>query len=390
MSILDDIKASGYRSGNCQALLYDRRRTDLFPEGYLGKLYGLCLESGRRNPRVLLDSMFGGNPESTFDGIVPFLAQRPLVIVGMWEGETFREGGFAFPVVFCGTQQTERSCFAGYGFLRWTYGTAEIDAMMVLGLAMLFQEFNLSAVHGTRFPENALTKKFTERFGFRQVGEIPKYQLRGEKLVPAVVSTLLREDFERIAAEHLASQREVRNAVTAPAPQAHAEDEMARLSRGEINAVWIPAGSSYMPEVPEGMKSAIVDGNFPGDGVWIYNPQHLTEIGIWVAAGNGRHEDLLAPVRVEAKPAVAPTKRITLEAFRNGEYAGGATIPATAEAIAALEAAFPECELRVKKDEPAPEPKKRGANGGRARAAKLSPEERREIARKAAQKRWGK
>jgi hypothetical protein len=126
--------------------------------------------------------------------------------MGEWqEDETFKEMGFAFPVVMCGKQAPEMSAFCGYGFFRSAWGTPELPVAAMLGLAYLFQEFNIKAIHGTRFEDNTLTAKFVEQFGFKQVGRIPDYQLKDGKLVPAIVSTLLREDFERYVEEFLVS-----------------------------------------------------------------------------------------------------------------------------------------------------------------------------------------
>jgi hypothetical protein len=44
------------------------------------------------------------------------------------------------------------------------------------------------------------------RFGFNDCGEIPCFQLRGTKLVPMVVSALLRADFEQVVSEFLVEQ----------------------------------------------------------------------------------------------------------------------------------------------------------------------------------------
>jgi hypothetical protein len=43
------------------------------------------------------------------------------------------------------------------------------------------------------------------RFGFRDDGVVPKYMMKGDRLVSAVVSSCLREDFERYVEEKLVS-----------------------------------------------------------------------------------------------------------------------------------------------------------------------------------------
>jgi len=207
MSIaLDGLKEDAYRIGDLQALRYDRTKPPFF-DGYLGKIYTLCLQSKRRSGDGIVTAIFGGNPPSTFDAIVSYLAQRPVIVMGEWQEDgSFQEGGFAFPLLTCGTVETERAMFAGYGFFSHTWGKPELPVMAMLGLAYLFNEFNLKAIHGTRYPDNFLTSRFLAQFGCKEVGEIPYYQLRGARLVPAVVSTILREDFERYVEEFLVAQ----------------------------------------------------------------------------------------------------------------------------------------------------------------------------------------
>lgn len=439
MTALDTIKENNYRIGDCQAIRYDRNNTALFSPGYLGHLYGLCSMSGRRNDKSFLDAVFGNNPMSHFDAIVPFLASRPLIILGIWEGDKFHEAGFAFPAIFCGTAQTEASAFCGYGMLKHVWGTPEEDTLAILGLAMLFCELNLVAIHGTRFVENTLTARFMSRFGFRDIGTLPHYQLKDGKLVPTVLSTLSREEFEKFVETHVVmedsdgsedsnisaedggqiAQSAVQETGTqrqnVATYQTGKEAALKVLIAGDVKAVWFPVGTREIPQLPTGMESTIVDGGFEGDGIWMFNPRLLSDFDIWVAAGNGKHSELLEPVRVgreikmmhfsevgywpkdDVAPAPtpqaptnvipAPTKRITIQAFRDGVFAGESTIPATAEAIENIQRAFEGCELRVKQDDVEEKP---GVKGGKARAAKMTKEERSENARRAAEARWKK
>jgi RimJ/RimL family protein N-acetyltransferase len=228
IDVLAALQEDLYRWGDLQAVRYDKARTDLFPSGYLGKLYNLCKGSARRSGNGVLDITFSGNPPSDFDSIVSFLAHQQLVILGQWQEDgTFKEFGFAFSIISCGFANTERSLFAGYCFFRHSWGSEEQTVLTMLGLAYLFKEFDLQAIHGIRFRENLLTAKFMAKFGFKQVGEIPYYQVKGTKLVPGVVSTLLRTDFEEyvkafLLAEYRAGQ------VVEPEPEsvaAPAEDK---------------------------------------------------------------------------------------------------------------------------------------------------------------------
>jgi RimJ/RimL family protein N-acetyltransferase len=216
---LNALKEDSYRMGNLQAVRYNRHNTEMFHEGFLGELYFLAKASRRRTGPGILDTLFGGNPESSFDSIVSYLANRPLVIIGEWKEEGFVPAGFGFVVVFCGAEQAERAAFCGYGLFKDYWGKEEGRILLMLGMAMIFNEFNLKAVHGTRFEDNLLTAKFTSQFGFEEVGRIPDYQLKDGKLVPAVVTSLSRARFEKYVEEFLVAQYRV-----AAPPQPAAEE----------------------------------------------------------------------------------------------------------------------------------------------------------------------
>lgn len=200
MSIaFEGLKEDKYRIGDLQAIRYNRTQPPFYDE-WLVSFYDQCRES------QILDRVFGGNPPSTFESIVSYLASKPLIVMGEWTEEGFKEAGFAFLILPCGTPQTELSAFCGFGFLKHVWGQPELPVLAMLGLTHLFQEFNLKAIHGTRYPENVLAARFMSQFGMRDIGTIPDYQLRDGKLVPAVVSTLSRSDFEKYVEEFLVAQ----------------------------------------------------------------------------------------------------------------------------------------------------------------------------------------
>ncbi|MCL5669812.1 MAG: GNAT family N-acetyltransferase [Acidobacteria bacterium] len=208
---LTAIKEDGYRLGDFQALRYDPK-SGQFPEDFLAQLYFLSKDCRRRSGDGVLSALFGGNPESTFDAIVTYLASHPLIVMGRWTENGFIPMGYAFVAIFCGTPATELAAFCGYTIFRESWGKEEGRILSILGLTALFQEFNLVAIHGIRYEENLLTKRFTERFGFREVGRIPHYQLKDGKLVPGVVSTLLRADFETYLEKFLIEVHEAQEA----------------------------------------------------------------------------------------------------------------------------------------------------------------------------------
>lgn len=207
VDVLSALQEDTYRWGDLQVLRYDKSKTDLWPDTYLADLYFKCRNSKRRSGNGILDALFGGNPSSDFNSIVTYLASRPvLLILGKWVDEKFVELGFAFSTVSMGGPNTERSLIAGYGFFKEAWSTEDQAILTMLGLAYLFKEFDLQAIIGNRYQDNILTAKFMARFGFNDCGQIPCFQLRGTKLVPMVVSALLRADFEQVVSEFLVNE----------------------------------------------------------------------------------------------------------------------------------------------------------------------------------------
>jgi hypothetical protein len=221
VDVLEALREDEYRWGDLQAIRYDRNRTDLFSEDYLSHLYYWARDSRRRSGNGAIDATFGGTPSSDFGSIVSYLSQRPfLLILGRWEERGFKALGFAFPTVPLGTNNTEKALIAGYCMFRHAWGTEDQQIVTMLGLAYLFKEFDLQAIIGNRHKENALTAKFMAIFGFKECGEIPRFQLKGKKLVPMLVSSLLREDFEQYAAKFLVEKfREEPAEDESPAPE---------------------------------------------------------------------------------------------------------------------------------------------------------------------------
>jgi hypothetical protein len=238
---LEGLQQDLYRIGDLQSIRYDKARTDLFPDGYLGHLYLLCRESKRRSGDGILTTLFAGNPASNFDSIVSYLAARPVIIMGKWIEDRFVEYGFAFPVIEIGRPGAEKAIFAGFGFFRRAWGTEEQIILAMLGLAYMFQEFDLQAIHGTAYPENVLPRKFMAQFGMKVVGEVPCYQLQGTKLVPGVVSSLLRSDFEAYVEDWLVRQyrAEGMEVAVTPEPVEDAVDPSVLPEQPELPLAWL-------------------------------------------------------------------------------------------------------------------------------------------------------
>jgi hypothetical protein len=288
VDVLLALKEDGYRLGDLQAIRYDKKNADLFPDDYLGHLYNRCRESKRRSGNGILDALFGGNPASDFNSIVAYLASRSyLIILGRWEGDKFHELGFAFSVISCGFSHTEKSLFGGYGFFRDAWGTSDQEIVTMLGLAYLFKELDIIALHGIRYEENLLTARFMAKFGFKVDGAIPYYQLKGNKLATGIISTLLRTDFEDYVADFLVKQYRAAEVDTL-APVAAAQpvfdnsresidEQVSRLAAGEIAVVFFPYSATYVPGIPAGMDLKVIAQGENGAGIYFFNPRQVEE-----------------------------------------------------------------------------------------------------------------
>ena len=364
VDVLAALQEDDYRLGDLQAVRYDKSRTDIFPDDYIGHLYHRCRESKRRSGNGILDALFGGNPASDFSSIVSYLAQRPfLLILGRWEGEKFHEMGFAFPTISVGTNGTEKALLCGYGFFASSWGSEDQEIVTMLGLAYIFKEFDLVAIHGNRFKENVLTSKFMEKFGFKTVGDVPRFQLKGTKLVPMVVSTLLREDFEKYVADFLLKQyREA--AVETPAPavaeaapvavetREEVDAQVAALAAGEIVSVFFPYSSTYVPGIPEGMDLKVIPQGETGAGIYFFNPRKISaEEVCW--------RELVLPVappEPKAAPEPAPAEELVVVQATDPEdddvVLAEKLVPRTAEDVAvqieAFKRQFPGCHCEVR------------------------------------------
>lgn len=199
MNLLEAIKLDNYKIGPCQAIIYNRKETAIFKEGFLGELYWMFRGErySTRDGYGILNALFCGMQDLSFDSIVAYLSTRPLCILGVWEEDEFKVAGICFPAVTIGAGDgNPKAAFAGYGYVRWAWGHEHLETLTLLGIAILFQELDILSLHGMRYASNDLTAKLMGKFGFKDVGTIPNYMMRGKELVAGTVSTLSRETFE--------------------------------------------------------------------------------------------------------------------------------------------------------------------------------------------------
>lgn len=206
-SILSILKLDGWRFGNCTVRVYDRRRTDIWGDHFLERLYDFCRLS------KILTNLFCGMVDLSSDAICAYLHTRSPLLIMCVDGNSggpvdFDIAGFAFPTISIGgllipnpaggpPARGEASVVAGYGYFRPYWGTPESVVLGMLTLAYFFENHNLTAIHGQSYSWNGLTAKFTSQFGVKRVGVIPRFlQTQDGSLVDCVLSTVLREEFE--------------------------------------------------------------------------------------------------------------------------------------------------------------------------------------------------
>jgi hypothetical protein len=214
-----------YRWGQLQAIRYcsDMEIFSNSCGSYLSYLYERTRSSGRSRLGSL-PLLFCGMMDLSCEAIVSYLHQRAVVVLGEWrayepsgDGKTyfdpyFHPLGYCFPstpiaISRSSSAATPRnSVFAGYGFFQEAWGTPAQTILSWLGIAWLFNELQLSSIHGVRLRENVLTARWCGQFGFRTIGSLPDYMPHypdGE-LVEGIVSTLSRAEFSRRLGEILA------------------------------------------------------------------------------------------------------------------------------------------------------------------------------------------
>ena len=199
VDVLAALEADEYHIGNLQALPYDRRRPDLFPDNLLYTLYA------RAKSAHTLRTLFCGMSDLSSDAICSYLASKPVLLLVQWDDprEQFQIAGFAFIVTWVGVPPPApepRSAFAAYMFFPEWYGNPDAQTLAMLGMARWFKSYKLTSLFGTRYASNGLTARFMGQFGFRDIATLPGFlidmQPNGKvEMADGIVSRLTREDF---------------------------------------------------------------------------------------------------------------------------------------------------------------------------------------------------
>ncbi|HEY1808841.1 MAG TPA: 2'-5' RNA ligase family protein [Acidobacteriaceae bacterium] len=159
--------------------------------------------------------------------------------------------------------------------------------------------------------KEASAKAASNQEGKNEVTPPPTLQQRAQTVIDAneaqtpvqVAKTLLRQvgipysqGLEMVKQARAGKAPSIETAGEPVAPEAKAEidGKVDDLKAGNVKAVLLPEGSSYIPTLPEGIKRVDVRQG-PGAGTYLYDPQAIRAATIKAAAKAGTHEDLLAP-----------------------------------------------------------------------------------------------
>jgi hypothetical protein len=150
--------------------------------------------------------------------------------------------------------------------------------------------------------------------------------------------------------------------------------QMDSLKQGNIPVVFIPAGSGYRPQLPDGMKTVGVDKKHPGGGLYYYDPAQISASEIRQAAKDGTHGQLMGHLQSKEEIAQAPGSVVVQARTKDGVPIQDSEVDASKPELVAQQAAVlaqrhPEAAIEVKpteqviKERLAAQPEKKAAKG---------------------------
>lgn len=205
------LAADDFSIGNCQVLQYNPAlpgTAHLFPDNYLSTLYA------RMKSSLILERTMCGMQNLSHDAICTYLSAKPVFAAVEWNPDRtqFQTLGFGFIVAWIGIAPPApgpRSAFGAYSMFPESWGSPEAEVLAMLGLARMFHTFALQSVYGQRYIRNALTARFMQRFGFKDIATLPDFITHrngnGIELGTCVVSHLTRRDFSDYVSRQLQS-----------------------------------------------------------------------------------------------------------------------------------------------------------------------------------------
>src|SRR5579872_3089224 len=210
---ISSLASTDFSLGNCQVLQYNPPlpgTAQLFPDNYLSALYS------RMKASLTLERTMCGMLNLSHDAIVSYLASKPLFAAIEWDQyhTRFQTLGFGFIVAWIGPPPStpgERSAMGGYSMFPESWGSPEAEVLAMLGIARMFHTYSLQSLYGQRYIRNALTARFMQRFGFKDLATLPDFMphrngnSNGPSLAPCVVSRLSRLDLNDYVARQMAS-----------------------------------------------------------------------------------------------------------------------------------------------------------------------------------------
>lgn len=212
--VLDALNADDYRIGQLQCLPYtipglnrDTAYNGLFSEDWLSLLYLRMKHEG------VLERTFCGMLNLSHDAVLCYLMGKPVFAVVRWheDNQAFDTVGMGWIGTWSGIAPPmigPRCAFSAYVLFREMWGQPAGEVVTMLGLARMFRSYRLDSILGQRYATNGLTARFMSKFGFRDIGTLPRFMLRKNaqgdpELVDCVASRLSRKDFVRYVEDKL-------------------------------------------------------------------------------------------------------------------------------------------------------------------------------------------
>lgn len=180
-----------YQTKDVALIPYDRA-WPIFPDGVLGHLYLRTKQDG------LLDTVFCGHDPVDFDWFVGYLGSKAAtmqVYCLQEEGQPLTPIGYCW-IIQPGGKDGAREAKFGFTFFKEYWGRRELRDLVMLGIGYWMNTLKIDVLHGFTLKDNHLARNFSRRFGFKEVGILPKFLYRQGELTDATVVMLDRETFE--------------------------------------------------------------------------------------------------------------------------------------------------------------------------------------------------
>jgi hypothetical protein len=188
-----------YQNRETVLLLYSQKHTDVFPETFLVSLYFRLKEDG------LLDIIFPGMEMNHLNQFVSYMSKVQGFCVCCLKNPDGapKPVGLGWITEVQGPMWQRRGAF-GFGFYKEVWGRwAHADLSMMM-LRYWFEEMGFAVLYGTTL--NPVAKNYSKRFGFKQIGILPKFFVRNGMMTDGHLISLEKPEFHRYYCQWLAKR----------------------------------------------------------------------------------------------------------------------------------------------------------------------------------------